>query len=325
MRSEKRASIEHRTTPMMGRSHGIHAEPTTFGVALAGHLAEFARGLARLLAAREEIAVGKIAGAVGTYAHLSLEIEADALGTPGSEARDGRHADRGARSARGAPPRPRARRGGHRAPRDERAALAAHRGQRGRGALHRGPEGLLGDAPQAQPHPEREPLRPRARRARGRRPGARERGALARARHQPLVGRAHDDARRDLHARLHARSHQAPRRRARRLPRQPEAQPRGERRTLGFSEGVLLALVGKGMARQAAYVLVQRNAMRAFAGEGHLRRLPRGGPRHHEQAQQRRDPPRVRSRSCAPPHLGDHRPGARLASSWRAAPRASRR
>ncbi|HEY3493185.1 MAG TPA: adenylosuccinate lyase, partial [Polyangiaceae bacterium] len=70
---------EHARTPLIGRSHGIHAEPTTFGVALAGHLAEIRRGRARLLRAREEIAVGKIAGAVGSYAHLSPEIEAQAL------------------------------------------------------------------------------------------------------------------------------------------------------------------------------------------------------------------------------------------------------
>jgi adenylosuccinate lyase len=74
---------EQMHTPMIGRSHGIHAEPITFGLALAGHHAELARGRARLRVAREEIAVGKIAGAVGTYAHLSPEIEADALGKLG--------------------------------------------------------------------------------------------------------------------------------------------------------------------------------------------------------------------------------------------------
>jgi adenylosuccinate lyase len=74
---------EHAKTPLIGRSHGIHAEPTTFGVALAGHLAEIRRGRARLSLAREEIAVGKIAGAVGTYAHLSPEIEEQALAALG--------------------------------------------------------------------------------------------------------------------------------------------------------------------------------------------------------------------------------------------------
>ncbi len=77
---------EHMHTPMIGRSHGIHAEPITFGLALAGHHAELARGKARLEVARAEIAVGKIAGAVGTYAHLSPEIEADALGKLGLRA-----------------------------------------------------------------------------------------------------------------------------------------------------------------------------------------------------------------------------------------------
>ncbi len=77
---------EHRNTAMIGRSHGIHAEPLTFGMALAGHLAEFKRGRARLQAARDEIAVGKIAGAVGSYAHLSPPIEARALGALGLRA-----------------------------------------------------------------------------------------------------------------------------------------------------------------------------------------------------------------------------------------------
>jgi adenylosuccinate lyase len=72
-------ALEHQKTPMIGRSHGIFAEPITLGLALAGHHAEIARGAARLERARAEIAVGKIAGAVGTYAHLSPEVEATAL------------------------------------------------------------------------------------------------------------------------------------------------------------------------------------------------------------------------------------------------------
>ncbi|HVJ93312.1 MAG TPA: adenylosuccinate lyase, partial [Labilithrix sp.] len=70
---------EHVKTPMMGRSHGIFAEPVTFGIVLAGHYAEMRRGKDRLARAREAIAYGKIAGAVGTYAHLSPSIEAKAL------------------------------------------------------------------------------------------------------------------------------------------------------------------------------------------------------------------------------------------------------
>jgi adenylosuccinate lyase len=64
------------SAPPQSGSHGIHAEPTSFGLKLAGHYAEFARNRTRLVAARQEIAVCAISGAVGTYAHLGLEIEA---------------------------------------------------------------------------------------------------------------------------------------------------------------------------------------------------------------------------------------------------------
>ncbi|HET7082328.1 MAG TPA: lyase family protein, partial [Candidatus Limnocylindria bacterium] len=68
-------AIEHRSTPMVGRSHGIHAEPITFGFKAAGWLAEVQRDQARLARAREGIAVGKVSGAVGTHAHVSAEVE----------------------------------------------------------------------------------------------------------------------------------------------------------------------------------------------------------------------------------------------------------
>ncbi len=72
----KRRALEYRNTPTIGRSHGIHAEPTTFGLKLAGHYAEFARNRARLVQARAEIAVCAISGAVGTYAHVDPRVEA---------------------------------------------------------------------------------------------------------------------------------------------------------------------------------------------------------------------------------------------------------
>jgi adenylosuccinate lyase len=71
---EKRA-FEHKNTVMMGRSHGIHAEPITFGHKLAIWYDELSRGQARLEHARETIAVGKISGAVGTFAHLPPAVE----------------------------------------------------------------------------------------------------------------------------------------------------------------------------------------------------------------------------------------------------------
>jgi adenylosuccinate lyase len=67
---------EHRRTPMIGRTHGVHAEPTTLGVKLALWYAELQRDLDRVLRARDIIAVGKISGAVGTFAHLDPDIEA---------------------------------------------------------------------------------------------------------------------------------------------------------------------------------------------------------------------------------------------------------
>jgi len=68
-------AVEHRSTPMAGRSHGIHAEPITFGFKVAGWYAEVQRDRARLARAREGIAVGKVSGAVGTHAHVDVEVE----------------------------------------------------------------------------------------------------------------------------------------------------------------------------------------------------------------------------------------------------------
>jgi len=72
----KRRAVEHKYTPTIGRSHGVHAEPTTFGLKLAGHYAEFARNRARLLGAREEVATCAISGAVGTFANIDPRVEA---------------------------------------------------------------------------------------------------------------------------------------------------------------------------------------------------------------------------------------------------------
>jgi adenylosuccinate lyase len=73
---EKKAR-QHQFTPMIGRSHGIHAEPTTFGLKMALMHDEFTRALERLEIARERVAVGKLSGAVGTSAHLSPKVEAE--------------------------------------------------------------------------------------------------------------------------------------------------------------------------------------------------------------------------------------------------------
>ena len=70
-------AIEHRSTPMIGRTHGVHAEPMTFGLKLALWYAELDRGAERVRRARATVNVGKISGAVGTFAHLAPQIEAD--------------------------------------------------------------------------------------------------------------------------------------------------------------------------------------------------------------------------------------------------------
>ena len=71
----KKRAFEHKRTLTIGRSHGIHAEPTTFGIKLAGHYAEFARNRERLLAARAEIATCAISGPVGTFASIDPRVE----------------------------------------------------------------------------------------------------------------------------------------------------------------------------------------------------------------------------------------------------------
>jgi adenylosuccinate lyase len=81
-----RLALQHRDTPMVGRSHGIHAEPITFGFKVAGWYAELLRDTDRLARAREGIAVGTISGAVGTHANVSGEVESHVLGALGLEA-----------------------------------------------------------------------------------------------------------------------------------------------------------------------------------------------------------------------------------------------
>lgn len=79
----KKLAVKYKMTPVMGRTHGVHAEPTTFGLKILLYYPELGRNLARLEAARKTISVGKISGAVGTYAGLSPALEKAALGKLG--------------------------------------------------------------------------------------------------------------------------------------------------------------------------------------------------------------------------------------------------
>jgi adenylosuccinate lyase len=72
----KRRAVEYKMTPTVGRSHGVHAEPTTFGLKLAFAYAEFGRARARLVTAREEVSTCAISGAIGTFANIDPRVEA---------------------------------------------------------------------------------------------------------------------------------------------------------------------------------------------------------------------------------------------------------
>ena len=259
--------VEHRRTPMIGRSHGIHAEPTTFGVVLAGHMAELVRGRDRLERARVTIATGKIAGAVGTYAHLTPEIEREALDSLGLRpetaatqvvARD-RHASYLSELALMAAA-------------IERLAINIRHWQRtevgeAEEAFGRGQKGSS-----AMPHKRNpvlsENLAGLARIVRGAAATSFENIGLWHERdisHSSVERMIVPDATATLAFMLD---------RARGLIENlvvyPERMLENLERSGGLwaSEGVMLALVQKGVARQQAYVMVQRNAMRAFHGEG---------------------------------------------------------
>jgi adenylosuccinate lyase len=85
LKALKRRAFEHKNTPTIGRSHGIHAEPTTFGIKLAVAYAEFSRARARLQAARKEVSTCAISGAVGTFAQVDPRVEAHVAKAMGLE------------------------------------------------------------------------------------------------------------------------------------------------------------------------------------------------------------------------------------------------
>lgn len=266
----ERRAREHAKTPMIGRSHGIFAEPVTFGIVLAGHLAEMRRGKRRLLEARKEIAVGKIAGAVGTYAHLTPSIERrtlESLGlTPETVSTQVVARDRHAAFFTTL---------GVIAAGLERLATNVRHWQRtevgeAEEAFTVGQKGSS-----AMPHKRNpilsENLTGLARMVRGYAFPALENVALWHERdisHSSVERYIAPDATTTLAFMLD---------RSRGLVDNLVAYPEAMKRNLDaagslyFSEAVLLALVEKGKPRQEAYVFVQRNAMKAFHGEGTFR------------------------------------------------------
>jgi len=132
----KKRALEHKDTLRVGRSHGIHAEPTTMGLTFARFYAEMDRNKTRLLAAREEIATGAISGAVGTFANIDPRVEEHVCAKLGLTAEP-------ISTHRSAP-------------------HAAHRSARGGRVLLRRSKGIVGDAAQKEPCADREPHGSRA-------------------------------------------------------------------------------------------------------------------------------------------------------------------
>ena len=257
----------------MGRTHGVHAEPTTFGLKLLGWCvrarsrAPPARSTRSRRAGWASCRARSARMAASTRASRRSRCE-----RLGLESDPGVHTGRLPRPPRGAPVRARARARPRSIASRPRSATCAQRGPRGGGAVRRRPEGLVGDAAQAQPDRLRAHLRPRrASSGANALVGFENQPPLARARHLALLGRAR--RRRSTRPRLDylLDRFSLGRRRARRPPRADAAQPRGLTRALLLGP-LLLALVEAGRrSRTTPTRVVQRNAMRAWDEELPLR------------------------------------------------------
>src|SRR3954471_16249921 len=263
----RRRAEEERATPAIGRSHGIHAEPITAGLVFAGFYAELGRARRTLVAARKEISVGKIAGAVGTYANLDPAVEVTALAALGLRretvptqivARD-RHAAYFTALARLGTA-------------VERLALTVRHWQRTEvgEAMEAFGKGQKGSS--AMPHKKNpilsENLCGIARLLRGYAQAAAENVALW---HERDI--SHSSVERVIGPDATGLADFMVRRAAGLVDGLVINRERMRRNLdltggLFFSEAVLLLLVRKGMARQAAYELVQRNALRVAAQLG---------------------------------------------------------
>jgi adenylosuccinate lyase len=273
----KKRAFEHRFTPTAGRTHGVHAEPTTFGLKLAGFYVEFQRGRRRLETARAEIAVCAISGAVGTFAHIDPRVEAHVAAKLGLEIepistqvipRDRHAAYFAALAVVGASV--------------ERLAVEIRHLQRtevleAEEAFDVGQKGSS-----AMPHKRNpiltENLTGLARLVRAAVVPALEDVALW---HERDI--SHSSVERGIAPDTTVHLDFALRRLAsvvERLVVYPENMKRNLDRLGGLvnSQRVLLALTQKGVARETAYAAVQRNAMKVWRGEGNFAELLMGDP-----------------------------------------------
>ena len=259
----KRRALEFKHTPTIGRTHGIHAEPTTFGLKLLNWYAEMERNLARFDAAAEDMRVGKLSGAVGTFGHLKPEHEETHLREAGPEAGACGDAGHPARSACGVhfDAGDYGQHAGQDCGRD--SASAAYRSARGAGVFLREAKRLVGDAAQEESDYQRADQRAGAGVARQCAGGVRECAAVARARHFAFFGGAGHFSRFDDSGGLSAGKATDL---IDRLLVYPERMKRNLESTGGliFSGQLLLDLAEAGMLREDAYRLVQSHAMRAW-------------------------------------------------------------
>jgi adenylosuccinate lyase len=265
----QRRALEYRNTPCVGRSHGIHAEPTTFGLKLAGHYAEFTRVRERLAMARFEIATCAISGPVGTFASVDPRVEAHVAEKLGLRVepvssqvipRD-RHAAYFAAL-------------GVVASSIERLAVEIRHLQRTEVLEAEEPFDVGQKGSSAMPHKRNpiltENLTGLARLIRSAVTPALENVALW---HERDI--SHSSVERAIAPDTTVHLDFALRRLANLMERlvvYPENMARNLDRLGGLvhSQRVLLALTQKGMAREAAYAAVQRNAMKVWRGEGHF-------------------------------------------------------
>src|ERR1700733_12424450 len=308
----ERRAREYKFTPTIGRSHGIHAEPTTFGLKLAVAFAEFSRARARLQLARKEVATCAISGAVGTFAQVDPRVEpfgGKKRGACGGADLDPDH-----------PARPpchvfrHARRGGRldRAARHRNPPLATHRGFGGGGIFLRRAKGLFFHAAQAQSGAVGESRRAGADGARLCRAGAGGRRAVARTRHFAFFGRAHDRPRRDGNARLRTGSPCRCHRQADRLSGKYAKEPRPARRPGAFPT----RSAGAGAKRRGARGRLSAGAAERHESVGRRRRFSgttQCRPGRAQAFERSRAESQFRPRFSPGPGRYDLRPGVRPA------------
>ena len=259
-----RGREEHRDTLCIGRTHGVHAEPTTFGLKLAGWAFALERDRERLVRALDGLRVGKLSGAVGTVRGDRPRGRAGRLRAARARAGADLDPDPPARPARRAALGARARRLVARPLRDRDPPPRPHRGARGRGAVRTRPEGLVGDAAQAQPDHRRADLRARPRRARRTRSsGSRtSRSGTSATSRTPRPSASCCPTPSSPSTTCSTASPGSSR--VSSCARSGCSENLWSSHGLFFSQRLLLALVESGLARDDAYRLVQRSAMRAW-------------------------------------------------------------